>query len=84
MSKKQSMYEQELARPKFLPKGETVSLSRTEIDNAIQVQVDGKFGKQLMYLVNSDLGKIYLKPIDYVKVYRRFVASSDMQALTFP
>lgn len=51
---------------KFLPKNDVVTIYPSPAP--FTAEVDGKFGKQIMYVVNTDIGNVYLNRTQFLKV----------------
>jgi hypothetical protein len=62
--------EVERNKPKFIPKGRSITVFPNIAPE--QVQKDGRFGKQLLYVVDSDIGKVYLNPVQIIDIANRF------------
>lgn len=74
----------EKEKAKFLPKDRTITIYPDR--PPIQEQVPGKYGKRLMYKVWSDIGYVYLTPVQMIEATARFEQQDPAYGtpITFP
>jgi hypothetical protein len=54
---------------KFAPKDESITIYN---DEPMEQEIDGKYGKQTMYIVNTNIGLVALNRTQFLKVAANF------------
>jgi hypothetical protein len=66
---------------KFLPKNETITIYPTP--EPVQQEIDGKFGKQMMYVVGTNIGAVALNRAQFLKVCSMLALSNYTTPIRF-
>jgi len=69
--------------PKFLPKAKQIQIYPAT--PPIETEIDGKWGKRKMYIVDSNIGLVYVSPMQLQEIDSRLSMRGDYDSpLAYP
>ena len=73
---------QEKEKAKFIPKGRSVRIYHDRATE--EIEIDGKFGKQKMFVIPSNIGLVYVSKVQFIDIVNRFKMANWSESIEYP